>query len=150
MPVMAALVSVSPLVAILSVVDRAPVAVGENATATVQVWPWVSTVAAAQVPAGITNCGASAPVRPTSWTVRGSLPVLVSVYVRAAARAGVDLAVVAAEGGGGRQRGGDVGLRRGGQRRARRRAAGAILTVIGFRVGAAPAERAGELLGVPN
>ena len=44
MPVIAALVSVGPLVTIESVVDRAPVAVGENATIAVQVWVCVSTV----------------------------------------------------------------------------------------------------------
>ena len=77
-PVMFALVSGGPLLTIVRVVVLAPVAVGENATTAVHVWPWASTVPAAHVPASV-NCGASAPFSRTSWTVRASVPVLVSV-----------------------------------------------------------------------
>jgi hypothetical protein len=79
-PVSAALVSVGPLVATVSVAAWAPVAVGEKATATVQVCPWLSVVPAAQVPDGVTNPGPSSRI---SWTTSGSVPVLVTVWVRA-------------------------------------------------------------------
>ena len=77
-PVIAALVSVGPLVAIESVVERAPVAVGANATIAVHVWVCASTAPAAHVPPSV-NWPASAPVSPTEATFRGSVPVLVSV-----------------------------------------------------------------------
>ncbi len=76
--------------------------------------PCASTVPAAQVAAVVANCPASAPVSPTDWTVSGSEPVLVSVYVRALpgpapiwrspaekAAAGVSVAVTAAFAGAG-------------------------------------------------
>ncbi len=88
-PLIAALVSVGPpSVAICSVVVRAPapVAVGEKATATVQLSLSASGLAAPraeQLSAVIANWPASAPVTLTEVTASGSLPVLLTVYVRA-------------------------------------------------------------------
>jgi hypothetical protein len=62
-----------------------PGAVGENATATVHVWPWLSTVAVVQVPRRQHELRGVGAVQPDLLDGQGSLTVLVSVAVTSTA-----------------------------------------------------------------